>query len=1504
MLIVVFISFIMSIFVAIQDPIIQKFAIRIAGGYISQKTGAEVKIGRLYIAPDFTIQIDHFLVKDLRENTLLDVEELRVQPIMEDIIHGNIHLGLVELNDAEANLVTYEDSTRLNFMFLVDAFVTGDKKKSNKSTEIAIDQILLRNLDFQFWNQNKDNPEKTEQNLMDYAHLALDSINLDMERLLIAGDSITATIHNLHAYETSGFHLYNLMAQVNVSPRGILLDGLQLATDNSDMHLDLHMLFNGYQAFNSFVDSVRFDTKIYPSNIMVSDLGPFTAKLYEMPDLVHFEGWMRGPVKNFKIDGLDLNFGERTHFVGDIALQPMNLNDRVQVLNIKRFDYDYDDLTHFYLPIPSKTIPLPPSLAALDHGTVHGQFNGSMKKFKASLDATSEIGNVSVSLDKHVDENRENVFEGEVRADRLNVGLIANATKVIGTLDVEAHVEGKQTKSGDFELDIDGAAHDAELLGTTIDEVVLDGRLQSKCFNGKIHIDDNDLGMDFNGRFDFSNPQALGGDFKANIAHADLYKLNLVKGDKVSQLQASVTANVNSLNNFNEAEGSLAIDNLVFTNSDGDYAMKQFKANIVNDNLFQKRINANCDFFDFEMGGKMNFNTIATAFKQYVYHYVEIPQWTADLEQFEKSHLSSDQDFFLELNLKNPKPLTQLLMPSLTIAKNTTLNGTFTSKSNSLNLTLRSNYVKINNVRLNSIECKSLSSSRRSITRLNLAQVVLRDSTATDSTRISLDQFHTTLVLQNDSIKTNIVWDDFGADDHNKATIRASFVPTLTGGRFNIASADIILNDSVWTVSPDNFVEIDNGRIQVSNVALLSHQQSLTADGYVPTSPGDTLSVAMKQFNLATINFLTAGKGIGFDGLITGDASLSNLKEDPTIFANLGIKDLGINGQTYGDAVIFSEWDNEENAIDLRFGLIDQEKEVINLNGSFYTGRKADNLDFKLTADGLNIGILSPFINKFVHRLQGLCTGSVDIKGSLNQPEILGSLNIKDGGCKINYLNTYYTFNPTITLTDGLINLNRFSLTDTLGNSALVSGQVIHHHLKDFVLDIKLYPNNFLTMATNAEISPKFYGTAIANGVVKIQGPTDNLDLDIKAMTRKGTVMTIPLGNNSGVAKHEFITFVDHSKEINEEEEELEAPTKKKSPSSFNIHLDLNVNNDAQVKIALPGNLGTMEAKGEGVIKLGLPSKSNMTLIGDYVIHSGSLALNIQDMLRRNFALEPGSSISWTGNPVNGTINATGVYQTKAALSSLGLIDSTSMNSSNVRVDCMVHLKNKLLNPDITFGLRLPKASEDMQMAVFNVIDTTNQAEVLVQTLYLMLFNSFNYGGATSSYTGFISNQLNDIISQFTNDIDINVNYKPGDNLSNEEMTVAMRKQLFDDRLTIETNFGVIIPTSTYAPNSTSIVGDFNIDYKITKDGRLSGQVFNRSNYNTTYYQYTYYKMAPYTQGIGLTYSKNFDTFSDLFKRRTNTLDLPNRPVIDRPNKPAPQNNQENATKPDEGTSE
>ena len=1492
----VILSFIMSIFVGIQDAIIQKFTIRIAGGYISSITGADVKIGRLYISPNFTIQLDHFLVKDLQGNDLLLVEKLRVRPIMEDIIHGGIHVGRVEMEDAHANLITYEGEDHLNLQFLIDAFSTGEKEKSDKVTPIQVDRVLLKNLNFQFWDQNKEDLEKQAAKEMDYAHLDLRNINLDLEDLTVIGDSIHGVIHHLAASESSGFELVYLESEVTVTSKEILLDQLKLATPDSQLDLDLQFHYPSFQAFSSFVDSVVLDADIRPTTLLLSELGPFAKVLYEMPDEFKFQGKVHGPVENLKLNNLKLAYGDDTKLEGNLNLHVLDLLKGKQTIRLDRLTFSYDDLTSLRLPGESGTLPIPPSLAAIGKGTVKGNFSGTLDRFTTNLAITTDIGNINTDLNRHFNELDYSVIEGNIDAQRLNLGPIINNPDLLGELDLAAHVIGRQAKGGDMDLDIEGEISDILLMGNTIDVIALNGNLYKNCFNGRIDIDDDDLDFDFKGRFDFSNPQALKGNFMADINKADLRKLQLLKNEETALLSASITANGSNFNNFNKAEGTLSIKDLSFTNSKGNLVMKQFDGAIVNDPLLQKRISLDCDFFDFEMGGKMDFTTMVMAFKQLVNHYVEIPAWREELMAFEESGESSEQDFTLHLNVNDPKTLTNFFMPNLTIAKNTSLNGTFTSQSNALNLTLRSKYINISGIKISNIECKSNNSPRRLRTRLSIDQILLRDSTESDPNPISLDVFRLEANLQDDSIKTQLGWSNLETFIHNNADIHTTILPKEQGWWFRVNEADIVINDSLWTINPRNFVEIDQGRTRISELELMGNQQSLLIDGMVPMTRDDTLSVGFNQFNLAILNFLLKSAGIDVAGYVNGNAKVNDLKESKTIFADLAIKQLGLNGDTFGNADIHSRWNNSTSSIDIDLSLTEEEKRKISLDGSYYVNRNKDNLDFKLQLDGLEFNLLEPFLSDNLQRMQGELTGNLDIKGSFDQPDIRGSVKLNDGGCKVNLLNTFYTFSPTITIDPKVIALSNFTLTDTLGNTARVSGQISHNYLKDFYLNISLFPTEFLAMATTAAQSSSYYGTAIANGYVSAKGPLNNIDLQINALTKKGTKITLPLGGNSTVKKQDFVTFITHEEATPDDEEspDEKPKRKKKDPNNINIGLNLDVNNDAQIKISLPNNLGSLEARGDGNIMLDIATSNNaMSLIGDYVIASGSLTLNIQNFLKRNFLLDPGSRISWTGDPINGIIDATGVYQTKASLSSLGLVDSTSNSgNSNVKVECLVRLKNKLMNPDITFGLRLPNATEEMRQAVFYAIDTTNQSEVLLQVISLLVFNSFSYGTALNGYN-LIAGQLNDILAQNVQFIDINVNYSYDEGMGNEEVSLALKKQLFNDRLTIETNFGVIIPNSTaYSNSGSNIVGDFNIDFKITKDGRFSAQAFNRSNYNNYYTQYTFYKMAPYTQGIGLSYSKSFDKFKDFFKKKTNFVPS-SGPMVGRPRTQSKNENQD-----------
>jgi hypothetical protein len=202
------------------------------------------------------------------------------------------------------------------------------------------------------------------------------------------------------------------------------------------------------------------------------------------------------------------------------------------------------------------------------------------------------------------------------------------------------------------------------------------------------------------------------------------------------------------------------------------------------------------------------------------------------------------------------------------------------------------------------------------------------------------------------------------------------------------------------------------------------------------------------------------------------------------------------------------------------------------------------------------------------------------------------------------------------------------------------------------------------------------------------------------------------------------------------------------------------------------------------------------------------------------------------------------------------------------------------MNPGISFGIRMPNVDEEIQRQVFSAVDTTNEVIMSRQMISLLVLNSFNFStdqtnlAATigSSSFDFISNQLSNWLSQISKDFDIGVNYRPGDELSSEELELALSTQLFDDRVIIDGNFGMLGEQSSQR-NASNIIGDLNVEVKITRDGRFRVRAFSKYN-NLDFTR----REAPYTQGIGAFYRREFDRFSDLWKPRPRIIIGPDRP--------------------------
>jgi hypothetical protein len=143
-----------------------------------------------------------------------------------------------------------------------------------------------------------------------------------------------------------------------------------------------------------------------------------------------------------------------------------------------------------------------------------------------------------------------------------------------------------------------------------------------------------------------------------------------------------------------------------------------------------------------------------------------------------------------------------------------------------------------------------------------------------------------------------------------------------------------------------------------------------------------------------------------------------------------------------------------------------------------------------------------------------------------------------------------------------------------------------------------------------------------------------------------------------------------------------------------------------------------------------------------------------------------------------------------------------------------------------------------------------------------------NYGNAGSTLlSNFVSGTLNSWLSQISTDFNMEVKYRSNDDLSTPELKVFLSTQLLNNRITIDGNVGKVNASATSNTNS-QLVGEFNIEYKVTDDGKVRLRGFNRANDNAVLTN-----SSTYTQGVGVFYREEFDTWEQFFRSKRKKAD-------------------------------
>lgn len=1457
----VLILFPSTVILVARIPAVQTFIARKATNYLSELLQTEISVGSVNLNFSLDLVVEDLLVKDQQKAVLLDLKKLQVDVRKISTKSRMLKFNKIIIDNALINFIKYKEDSIVNFRFIIDGLSSEDTTKVIDTIPwlISVSDFRIVDSRFKYHDQNKE--RKTDQ--IDFDNVDLAGLNIAFRDLEIEGDTIIAMINKIKLTDHSGFAINEFSSDFRISPAGLSAKDLLIETGNTNLAMDLIFDYDDFSYFNDFLHDVKIKSVISESSIDFSDLGYFAPDLKQMKNDIKFSGIVNGSVDNLKVRDFNFSYGQSTNFFGTVRMNGLpDIEETFINANIKVFETSIADLKKINVPgvnaQPGK-IELDESFDKFGNVSVKGKFTGFYNDFVANAEVISSLGKLNTDVVIERGNVKEPVkYYGKIEAENFDFGTFSGLQKYFGKLNLIADISGSGLDEKNIEIEMNGTIDSLDFNDINYSSIALKGNYANQTFNGSLQIFDEIINLDFSGIIDFSREDPVF-DFTSSIHEADLNRLKLVTSDDRMKLSTKLNINFTGLS-VDSIMGKIVIDSTLFSRNDDQISMDRLSLDVFNDTIGKKKIQLISDFFDLDMHGDFQLSDIVLSFDEFLDRYIS----SVDIlkEDSLQDETTEEQIIAFEINLKNTSPVSRVFLPELEIAKKTVITGKFNSVRGVLEFDGKGDYLNYLTYKFDDFFIKGMSGEKNLLLRTGCERLNFSDS-------LGIDDFAINARLYNDSLEYNLLWKNHDTI-RNMADI-AGFVNFNTFPRIEsrFTRFNTYINDSLWDVSKGNYIIIDTSYVEVNKLEFSSETQFIKINGKISEIPGNSIDLEFRNFDISNFDVFLRNDDIDVDGFLNGKAKLMDIYTSPNFVSDLNIQDLRLNNDKLGNALIKSNWNDLEQSLYLKTDVIYKgnygENKTFLADGYYYPKAEDQNFDIDLEINNFKIKTISGLFSDFSSDAGGLVTGNVKLRGSLDQPDITGKIKLLRTYLKVDYLNTKYSFTDEITINKDNLSFSDFIVYDSLGNTATINGMIRHNNFSDFYLDVNVKPQNLSCLNTSYSQNDEFYGNVFFTGDLHVKGALSDIMLDITGKTEKKTRFTIPLSSTSEVSRNNYITFVNPKDTVLGEEEE------KPQVSNLSMDLKLNVTSDAGIEIIMPAQSGNIKASGDGYIRLEISPAGEFNIYGDYVISKGSYLFTLQNVINKHFNIRSGGKIKWNGDPTDAEISLRAVYSIRTPLSGLMLAtDTTGSYNQRIPVDCILDLRGKLFNPDIRFSLELPGSDYETRQLVYSQIDTSNQSQMSEQMIFLLVLNQFKpvsgsdvamYSGVGTTSFDILTNQLSNWLSQISDDFDIGLNYRPGNEVTSEEIEVALSTQLFNDRVSIDGNFGVAGTDDT--KKTSNIVGDVNVEVKITEDGRFRVKAFNKTN-NVNSIEYN----APYTQGVGIFYRKEFEDLRDLFGKK------------------------------------
>lgn len=1442
----------------LKVPSIQHQMAVIVTSELKQIVETELSIGRINIGMLNRIIVDDIYLNDRSGEEMLKVTRLSAKFEILPLLKGKIAISSVQLFGFNIRLTKENPHSEPNFQFIVNAFASKDSIQKQTKIDLRINSVLIRRGKVAY--DVLSEPETPGK--FNARHVQLQNIIANISLKALRNDSLNAYIKRMSFEDKSGFELEKLSLRALGNTERLRIDNFQIDLPETSLKTNtIFMEYDSLEAFRDFANAVRFSGKIHSKRITLKDISCFVPALKDFTLPLQLNLKFDGTVNSLNCSSLEIRVANDMELLANAGFQDLSKVDDTYLFgNISKLHITQSGINLLYKNITGKS-DTPDVLERLGDFSFEGEVSGYFNDLVTYGMFNSEVGSLRADVKLGSDKSKGLFqYSGRLISEGFQLGKLLAKEDKLGKISFNLEVDGTGGRQQWPEIDMKGMVSEIEFSRYNYENITLDGKYSRGGFDGEIILDDPNGSVFLNGSFNLAQ-EIPTFNFRAGIHKLRPYDLHLTPKYENAEFSLQVEANFTG-NSVDNIDGKIKVDSLLFTAPRKRYELNNLNIFATQENG-KKCLKLTSGFMNAFIRGDYSYRTIPASIRNTFHHY--LPSLFRDGKDSEESF---SNDFTFDVTIYDTEILPAIFDIPLEIHTPSALKGYFNDRAGKLRIEGYFPSFRYGDKRFESgmILCENPSDVFHAQAR----------STCFMKKGKTLN-FAVNATAKGDKIDTSVYWGNSAG-----ITYSGSFAATTNffrttgdkpflGANIDVHPTKVVLNDTVWDIRSSR-ISLDSGRVFIDNFRFEHEKQLLCINGKLTTQAEDTVKVELNDINLGYVFDLVQFHAVDFRGMATGKVYASQVLKEPVLDTRLFVKNFSLNNGPLGNMNIYGTWDKKEQGIFLDAHMQEPGISDTKVKGHIFIKRKG--LDLKIDADSTNIKFLEHFMNGIASDVKGRVTGNVRLFGGFKTLNLEGDA-IADASFKFDVLGTSFELKrDSVKLIPDEIQFNRLTIYDPEGHQGTLDGYLRHTNLKNLSYRFQIDTENMLLFNRKEDPDLPFYGTVYGTGNVLLSGAPGGLNVDVAMRTDKNSNFVYITGLNNSATDNQFITFVDRTPKREMPASLLflnsyaqEEKKEEDSPMDIRLNIQVDATADATMKIIIDPIAGDyIGGKGNGNIRLDYFNKGDVKMFGSYTIEQGAYKFSLQEIIRKDFIIQPGSTLTFNGNPMDANLDISASYTVNSAsLSDLGLGESFTQN--NVKVNCLMNLTGNLLKPTIKFDLELPNVNEEERELVKSAISTDEQMNM--QILYLLgigKFYTYDYGNNTerqsskamsSVLSSTLSGQLNNMFSQIID----NNNWNFGTTLStgdkgwtDVEVEGMLSGQLLNNRLLVNGNFG-------YRDNpmaNTNFVGDFDIEYLLTKSGEIRLKAYNQTN--DRYYA----KTTLTTQGVGVIYKKDFNKWRDL----------------------------------------